>query len=114
MKDKEERIRIRAHQIWEREGRQHGQDQRHWEQARREIEDEEPTGDKTNSVAGPAAGDGSEAETTPVSGTTTKRRKPRAKKPGGEEKAATVGLGTVAQGAGPIVGATKRPRKKSP
>jgi len=39
--DKDERISIRAHRIWEREGRKHGQHERHWEEARREIEAEE-------------------------------------------------------------------------
>jgi hypothetical protein len=39
--DKEERIRQRAHAIWEREGKPHGSDTRHWEQAIREIEEED-------------------------------------------------------------------------
>ncbi len=37
----EDRIRRRAHAIWEREGRPEGRHQEHWEQARREIEAEE-------------------------------------------------------------------------
>ena len=39
--NQEQRIRQRAHQIWEREGRPDGADKRHWEQAMREIEEEE-------------------------------------------------------------------------
>lgn len=39
--DKEERIRRRAHAIWESEGRPFGEEARHWEQARREIEESE-------------------------------------------------------------------------
>jgi hypothetical protein len=34
----ENRIRRRAHEIWEEAGSPHGLDQEHWEQARREIE----------------------------------------------------------------------------
>jgi hypothetical protein len=41
--DREHRIRERAHQIWEREGRPDGQEQNHWERASREIDDEERT-----------------------------------------------------------------------
>ena len=49
MSDKrEQRIRERAHQIWESEGRPDGQDQSHWERASREIEEEERT--KTSSA----------------------------------------------------------------
>src|SRR3712207_3636848 len=33
----EERIRIRAHEIWENEGRPQGRDREHWEQACREL-----------------------------------------------------------------------------
>jgi hypothetical protein len=36
----EDRIRERAHQIWEGEGRPEGRHAEHWEQARREIEAE--------------------------------------------------------------------------
>jgi hypothetical protein len=38
--DREERIRTRAHQIWEREGRPHGRDAEHWQQAASEIDAE--------------------------------------------------------------------------
>ena len=41
MADNEERIRIRAYEIWEREGRLDGHDEHNWEQARREIEAED-------------------------------------------------------------------------
>ncbi|MET0942788.1 MAG: DUF2934 domain-containing protein [Mesorhizobium sp.] len=39
--DREERIRQRAHEIWEREGRPHGADDRHWHQAAREVDAED-------------------------------------------------------------------------
>lgn len=37
MDDREQRIRQRAHQIWEQEGQPHGRDQEHWERAAGEI-----------------------------------------------------------------------------
>ncbi|WP_353646140.1 DUF2934 domain-containing protein [Mesorhizobium sp. WSM2239] len=39
--DREARIRARAHEIWEREGRPVGEEKLHWEQASREIDREE-------------------------------------------------------------------------
>ncbi|WMT92884.1 DUF2934 domain-containing protein [Pelagibacterium sp. H642] len=41
MTDLEQRIRERAHQIWEEEGRPEGLEQDHWERAAREIDSEE-------------------------------------------------------------------------
>jgi hypothetical protein len=38
--EREERIRRRAHQIWEASGRPVGQEREHWEQAVREIDGE--------------------------------------------------------------------------
>ncbi|WP_104840265.1 DUF2934 domain-containing protein [Sinorhizobium fredii] len=37
----EDRIRRRAHEIWEREGRTYGNHEGHWLRATKEIEDEE-------------------------------------------------------------------------
>jgi hypothetical protein len=37
-KDLEAKIRARAHEIWEHEGRPGGRAELHWEQAKREIE----------------------------------------------------------------------------
>jgi hypothetical protein len=37
----EERVRQRAHKIWEEAGRPDGQQDTHWEQAHREIEAED-------------------------------------------------------------------------
>jgi Protein of unknown function (DUF2934) len=39
--DREERIRMRAYQLWLEEGQPHGRDEEHWDRARRIIEDEE-------------------------------------------------------------------------
>lgn len=36
--DRQERIRVRAHEIWERQGRPDGRHEEHWDQACREIE----------------------------------------------------------------------------
>jgi Protein of unknown function (DUF2934) len=40
MEPLEERIRERAYQIWEREGKPHGRDAEHWQQAASEIDAE--------------------------------------------------------------------------
>jgi hypothetical protein len=32
-----ERIRVRAYQIWEQEGRPHGRDREHWHEAERQL-----------------------------------------------------------------------------
>lgn len=42
--DREERIRRRAHEIWEREGRPEGQHDAHWARACAEIDDEDRAG----------------------------------------------------------------------
>jgi hypothetical protein len=39
--DREERIRARAHAIWEYEGQPDGRDAEHWSKAEREIDDED-------------------------------------------------------------------------
>jgi hypothetical protein len=44
--EKEERTRLRAHEIWEREGRPEGKEAEHWERASREIESEEAGGNQ--------------------------------------------------------------------
>lgn len=40
--EREEKIRQRAYQIWEAEGRPDGKQDEHWQRAAREIEAEEP------------------------------------------------------------------------
>jgi hypothetical protein len=39
--DREERIRQRAHQIWEQEGRPEGEAQRHWDRAAEDLDRED-------------------------------------------------------------------------
>ena len=36
--ERDGRIRKRAHEIWEQEGRPHGKDGEHWERAQRELD----------------------------------------------------------------------------
>ena len=38
--DREQRIRERAHALWEQEGRPHGRQEEHWRQASQEVGDE--------------------------------------------------------------------------
>ena len=52
MPDREQKIRERAYQIWEQEGRPNGLAQEHWERASREIGAEE--GSDPNSSGDPA------------------------------------------------------------
>jgi hypothetical protein len=51
----EEKIRSRAYAIWETEGRPHGRDRAHWEQALREVADEETP--PLRATAGESAGE---------------------------------------------------------
>jgi hypothetical protein len=50
MPAKEERIRARAYELWEREGRAHGGHERHWLEATRQVEAE--MADETGAAAG--------------------------------------------------------------
>ncbi len=54
--EKHERIRQRAHAIWEREGRPEGEHERHWAKATAEVdaEDVEQPAIETTTGAGPA------------------------------------------------------------
>ncbi len=40
MSGKEDRIRARAYELWEREGRAHGNHESHWQEATRQVEAE--------------------------------------------------------------------------
>jgi hypothetical protein len=59
-RDREARIRARAHEIWEKEGRPAGEEKRHWEQASREIDKEEVEND-SETTAGAEIGSTAEA-----------------------------------------------------
>ena len=71
--DKQDRIRQRAHAIWEGQGRPEGQDREHWAQATREIEAEDKATKK------PAARSAPKAKTSAA-------KVPTAKKPAGKAK----------------------------
>lgn len=57
--DREEKIRQRAYELWEAEGRPDGKQQEHWERAAREIEAEE---------AGESASKGSDSDSSGLPG----------------------------------------------
>lgn len=46
----EDQIRERAHRLWMEDGCQHGRDVQHWEQARRELEEEARSGGEASSA----------------------------------------------------------------
>lgn len=52
MSGKEDRIRARAYELWERNGRAHGNHEQHWQEAARQIE-AEPADDAAPLVAAP-------------------------------------------------------------
>ncbi|MBZ9920832.1 MULTISPECIES: DUF2934 domain-containing protein [unclassified Mesorhizobium] len=58
--DKEELIKRRAYEIWEREGRPPGREQEHWDQAVQEIEAEGSEAERGPVVPDPTIGSGSE------------------------------------------------------
>lgn len=64
----EDRIRARAHEIWEREGRPEGEDLRHWDEARLEIEAEERLSPAPSPGASAEPEDASPAEVFPEAG----------------------------------------------
>ncbi|MEY9199389.1 hypothetical protein ABIA16_004568 [Sinorhizobium fredii] len=54
--DREKRIRERAYEIWEREGRKHGDHERHWEEAEAELRREESGIEPSGRSSGPSDG----------------------------------------------------------
>ena len=84
--DREERVRRRAHEIWEREGRPHGDEKKHWEQASNEIDAE---GAKP---ADAAAATGTSPPLEKLAGKRRAAAKPKQateSKPAGQKKSAT-------------------------
>ncbi|MGN6144062.1 MAG: DUF2934 domain-containing protein [Mesorhizobium sp.] len=75
--DRHERIRQRAHAIWEREGRRDGDHERHWHQAAGEIDAEDAAaakpGRKPATPRKPAA---AKPKTAPSKATAAKAAKP--------------------------------------
>ena len=64
MDDREDRIRARAHQIWEEQGCPEGRHEEHWRQACAEFGEEggRTGGDQPQSQGGTGAGTGAGAE----------------------------------------------------
>jgi hypothetical protein len=60
--DRMERIRLRAHEIWEREGRPEGREREHWDQAVQEVEAESSEDQRDPVVPDPAVGAGSDPD----------------------------------------------------
>ena len=54
--DRQERIRNRAHQIWQEEGQPAGHHERHWHQAAADIDREDATGKPAKKASTKAAG----------------------------------------------------------
>ncbi|PBC02781.1 DUF2934 domain-containing protein [Mesorhizobium sp. WSM3860] len=61
--DREERIRRRAHEIWERAGRPEGRQQEHWDQAVQEIESEGSEAERGPVAPDPIVGAASDPNT---------------------------------------------------
>lgn len=102
MTDREQRIRERAHQFWEEEGRPEGREQEHWERAVHEINDESENSDH------PELGVDTQQEPTGGVGTASVLQ-PGGTTPGGGPGA---GAGSVGTGGGSTGGAsTGSPRK---
>ncbi|KHK90893.1 DUF2934 domain-containing protein [Novosphingobium malaysiense] len=95
MTDKDQRIRERAHALWEQEGRPHGRHDAHWDQARQEIEGNEAKPAAKRPAAPKAKKSATKAPASP----------PATKKPAAGKKTAT---------AAPKAAKTTKPRTKKP
>ena len=96
MNKNEQRIRELAYDIWVSEGRPHGEDERHWEMARKLAEAEAKPGDKPASRARKTATKPTDATPAPKASKATKTAKdaedPKDVKPA---KAASAAKGTA-------------------
>jgi hypothetical protein len=61
-REREERIKERAHEIWEREGRQDGSHEANWQRAEGELADEDQEGQTEPSDDRPRVGEASADE----------------------------------------------------
>lgn len=80
---REEEIKARAYDIWEREGRPAGREREHWDQARREIEAEQAA---AAVPAEPKRRKAAQASTPTEGGSSTSTARKTAKKPAGSGK----------------------------
>ncbi|KTC31516.1 hypothetical protein AO260_13025 [Pseudomonas sp. ABAC21] len=90
MSNEDKRIRELAHQIWESEGKPHGDDARHWEMARKLAEAEALTPSKSKPAdkpkAGPKAAPKAAPKPKPAPAAAGKPAAPAAKKPPAPKK----------------------------
>lgn len=89
--DREEQIRKRAYEIWEREGRKEGSHEDHWEQAERELSDEQ-----TGGAGGSGERAGGEQPAAPAAGGSDASRESQSGG-GGSSTAPGKGTGSSAQ-----------------
>ncbi|MFE1811810.1 DUF2934 domain-containing protein [Metapseudomonas otitidis] len=82
MNTDDQRVRELAYQIWESEGRPHGQDARHWEMARKLAQREKPRDTPPEPTSRPAS---KPRAVDTSSGPVTPTRRPRAAKPAASE-----------------------------
>ena len=82
MNTDDQRVRELAYQIWESEGRPHGQDARHWEMARKMAQREKPRDTPPEPTSRPAS---KPRAVDTSSGPVTPTRRPRAAKPAASE-----------------------------
>ncbi len=110
MSSEEQRIREFAYQIWQSEGCPHGQDERHWDMARKLVEAEKTplaasVKPAVNRARKPAAKAIETAAATPTTPTTAK---PRATRAGAKASQAAPKAGTEAAAGAPEK--VKKPR----
>lgn len=80
--DRHNRIRVRAHAIWEAQGRPHGADRQHWDQATREIDAQDAAASKKPPRAKATPRPKATSEAAPVA----KASRPAARKPAAKPK----------------------------
>lgn len=78
--DRDERVKQRAHAIWQREGGQHGSHDRHWEQASSEIDAEE-SGAAASKTTDPVSDGGDASAVTGAGPALAKHSKDAVEKP---------------------------------
>ena len=86
MSTEDKRIRELAHQIWESEGKPHGEDARHWEMARKLAEAEALTPSKPKASAKTKTAPKPPAKAKPAPPAASKPAAPAAKKPAAPKK----------------------------
>jgi hypothetical protein len=74
---REERIRAKAHALWEADGKPEGRDRAHWEQAAKLVDEEERQAARANSRPEAAAREGNPTDSSdPIGVTLAAMKKP--------------------------------------